>query len=331
MENATFLDINLKDLTDAEITRLATLTAYATNVIIKHQELSKIEYSRILQLWGQNPERDHKETWFVDEAHPEITLVTNKFEVGKENKQGLFARGELGWHQNGTLTLDPEDCVTIYCQQPTEKPCDTSFVNGVIAFNELPIDVKKQIENTLIILSSDARSFHKLKLNHLVKTKLKPRILCDERVYKIQEDGISISEQRDLLKLQSRVRTEDSVIIKEMMNRKEQFNDPKGVWNCVYKKLTHKHRLTGVNGLYFPFSNVIGFHDIPQDEWQELHTFLTNHYLKYRYIHRWDQGDLVLFDNTQGLHKREDIPLDRNGEPQPRELWRGAFWYNGIA
>ena len=33
-------------------------------------------------------------------------------------------------------------------------------------------------------------------------------------------------------------------------------------------------------------------------------------------------GDLIFFDNTQGLHKRDMIP-----DGETRELWRGAFWY----
>ena len=69
---------------------------------------------------------------------------------------------------------------------------------------------------------------------------------------------------------------------------------------------------------------------MPKDEWQELCAFLESHYLKHTYSHFWEEGDIVVFDQTQGLHRRDNIPVDENNIPQERELWRGAFWYDGI-
>ena len=115
-----------------------------------------------------------------------------------------------------------------------------------------------------------------------------------------------------------------------MLEKKKMYDEKGAFFNCVYKKITHRHRLTGIIGLYYPFTNVMGYHDIPEDEWTDLHEFLSSHYVKFSYSHEWKRGDVVLFDNTQGLHKRDNIPLGDNGLPQDRELWRGAFWYDGI-
>lgn len=330
MEVAHRITVNLKDLSDSQIQRIATLAAYHINLVIENQNLTKEEYSRILRLWGKNPKRD---VWFEDKQHHEIILVTNKVLPGETTRQGLFARGELEWHQNGALAVDPEDCVTLYCKEPAKDGCDTKFVNGVLAYETLPNDVKKQLENTMLILSSDARQFHKLNLEHFAKTKHKPKSLWGKGgPYKFQEGEVEQAEAAELFKfLHTGTRTKDSSIKKELIEYANNFTDPDGRWNCVYKKLVHAHRLTGIKGLYFPFANVIGFHDIPEDEWKDLHEFITSHYLSNVYSHYWKEGDIVLFDNTQGLHKRDPIPVNEDGSPQSRELWRGAFWYNGVS
>ena len=324
---AYFLNTNIKNLSDDEIRRISVLAAYETNVVIKGQDLSKKEFARILGLWGKNPKRN---IWFEDQDDHEIMYVTNKYMVGEENRQGLFAKGELEWHCNGILALDPEDCVALYCHQPTKDPCNTDFVNGVLAYQTLPKDVKDQIKDTFLILGYYEKNFQKLNMEYLVKTKVQPRLLSDLRVYKIEKDQVTSEEHKDLLAMTNRARSEDSSVIKEMLEIKEKFSDPKGLWNCVYKKIVHPHRLTGIEGFYFPLTGVIGFSNIPKDEWQELYDFLESHYLKSVYSHFWDKGDIVIFDQTQGLHRRDNIPLDENNIPQERELWRGAFWYDGI-
>jgi alpha-ketoglutarate-dependent taurine dioxygenase len=114
-----------------------------------------------------------------------------------------------------------------------------------------------------------------------------------------------------------------------MMRRKKEFSVEGARWKYAFKKLVHEHTVTAQKGLYFPFLNVAGFHDIPKEEWKELYDFLVEHYLKYQYSHDWKTGDLMLFDQTQALHKRQPFP-EENGEQQDRLLWRGAFYYDGI-
>lgn len=300
---------------EIKIDELSPLTlAHNTNLLIRDLDLNKKDYANILQQMGQNPDRDF---WFSDKEHSEIMYVTNK--KLKNGRQGLFARGELEWHCNGPCALDPEDAVALYCVEDTNA--NTSFTNGKIAYQELPYDVALKIKDTYLIISDGHRSFHKLDMEHLIKTKLKPRMLSDRSVYKVEHDEVTSEERQELLSMQSRNRGH-GVLLQDMYDRKEKYNDPEGKWNCVYKKLVHPHVLTAAQGLWFPFYNVVGYHNIPQDEWKDLHNFLTDHYLKYTYSHKWKKGDLIFFDNTQGLHKRDMIP-----DGETRELWRGAFWY----
>ena len=319
------LNIDLKSLSEDQLKYLTILTAYNTNILIRNQNLSKKEYASILRTFGKNQKRD---LWFEDKDNHELMYVTNKHMLGKEKKQGLFATGELDWHCNGPMSIDPEDCVTLYCKQPTQDPCNTEFVNGVIAYNTLPKDVKKQISNTKIFLSNDAPQFQRLKFDFYTKMKRKPRMIDSERVYKVH-DAINLEGAAELNRCQIRSRNQNSSIEKEVYKNKEKYSDG-GIWNYMVKKIVHPHRLTGVIGLYLPLLNVVGFDDIPEDEWYDLYFYLKGHYLKEVYSHEWKVGDLILFDNTQGLHKRQPFPLDKSGNEQKRELWRGAFWYDNI-
>jgi alpha-ketoglutarate-dependent taurine dioxygenase len=42
----------------------------------------------------------------------------------------------------------------------------------------------------------------------------------------------------------------------------------------------------------------------------------------YIYKHTWQEGDICLFDNIIGIHRRPDILKDK-----PRRLLRTATWY----
>jgi len=321
------LDIDLKKCTNEQIKNVAKLTAYHSNVLLRNQDLTKDDYARILALWG---DKTQHHAWYEDPDHHQIQYVTNRAMPELGGKRGIFPRGELEWHCNGTLALDPEDCVTLYCVIPTKDRCDTIFLNGVEAYKDLPEDVKSRIENSYCMITNDLRSFHRSDFPHLISRPEQPRILNSNRAYTISEDQVTPEEAKDLHAIQGRNRGEDSSIVKEMMRRKEEHNVEGARWKYVYKKLVHEHTVTGQKGLYFPFLNVAGFHDIPKEEWKELYDFLLEHYLKYEYSHDWKAGDLMLFDQTQALHKRQPFPVKEGGEQQDRLLWRGIFYYDGV-
>lgn len=97
-------------------------------------------------------------------------------------------------------------------------------------------------------------------------------------------------------------------------NRSEKFNHP----------LVYTSPLTGVEGLYFPYLQVRGFVDVPQDEAAELIKWLGEYTIqeKYIYHHHWEDGDIVLGDQWHGIHKRwKFINLET------RVLHRAALYY----
>jgi len=316
---------NINSLSDIQIKQISVLAAHRVNVIIRNQNLSKDDYARILRCFGVNPKRN---VWFEDKDHHEVMYVTNKKICGDAgDRPGVFSKGELNWHQNGTLTLDPEDCVVLYCKQPTKDPCNTHFTNGILAYENLPKDVKNLIADTELLLSAgNMPSFHKLKNPHFIKLHRKPKVLNNERVW----TDVPQEELRELWSIQDRSRNPGCSIELEMLDKVKRYNQDGARWNFVFKKLVHSHRLTGIKGLYFPFGSVVGFNNIPENEWQDLFNMLKSYVVDTSVEVDWQEGDLVLFDNTQGLHKRSTFPKDENGNDQARELWRGAFWYHDI-
>ena len=88
-----------------------------TGEAYKKGHITKDEYARILALWG---DKTQHHAWYEDPDHHQIQYVTNRAMPELGGKRGIFPRGELEWHCNGTLALDPEDCVTLYCVVPTK-------------------------------------------------------------------------------------------------------------------------------------------------------------------------------------------------------------------
>ena len=110
---------------------------------------------------------------------------------------------------------------------------------------------------------------------------------------------------------------------------KSKFGASRGIMNN--HKLVPDHPL-GVEGLFFSPYEVHGFslNGDPLDNFEEgaskaLFDELWNDYIcndRYIYNHRWQEGDICLFDNIIGIHRRPDILKDK-----PRKLLRTAKWY----
>jgi alpha-ketoglutarate-dependent taurine dioxygenase len=91
-----------------------------------------------------------------------------------------------------------------------------------------------------------------------------------------------------------------------------------------YHPLVYKSPLTGVEGLYFPYLQVRGFKDVPDEEAKELIKWLGEYTIqeKYVYHHEWEDGDIVLGDQWHGIHKRHKFV-----NLETRVLHRAALYY----
>jgi alpha-ketoglutarate-dependent taurine dioxygenase len=73
-------------------------------------------------------------------------------------------------------------------------------------------------------------------------------------------------------------------------------------WN---PNITHKN-VTGQTGMYFAPDQLKKFVELTQEESDKLKEILRAHILgdKYVYHHDWEDGDLIIADQWNGLHKR---------------------------
>jgi len=105
---------------------------------------------------------------------------------------------------------------------------------------------------------------------------------------------------------------------------KHKFGASRGIMNN--HKLVPDHPL-GVEGLFFSPYEIHTFlkDGEPYEHSKELFDELWNDYVcndRYVYQHTWKEGDICLFDNVIGIHRRPDILKDK-----PRKLLRTATWY----
>jgi taurine dioxygenase len=257
------------------------LTELTTEMILVFKN-QNLKEKKLVELCKQYGRFQLTNIWCNHPEYPEIFRVTNRIIDEKENKKGLFSGKNLDWHCNGHFSKDPEEVVALYCIAPGINSC-TSYIDGRAAFEALSDSDKQRALNSNITMCN------------IPKT-----TIMNQKVYDVND-----YEQDELNKIWSRTRD---------------GTDEKNDKQVKYKKvpLVRQHPISKVNGLYFPFLNVAKISD---DKNNEFFNFLVDHYLKFRYDHWWKANELVIADQTMGLHKRNEIKGDR-------ELHRLAFWYN---
>jgi taurine dioxygenase len=89
--------------------------------------------------------------------------------------------------------------------------------------------------------------------------------------------------------------------------------------NWVRHRLVRTHYGTGRKALYAVSGSSFGIEGMPEDEALSLLDELKDHALqdKYRYSHRYEVGDVVLWDDLATLHS-----ATLTDPMQPRTLWR---------
>ncbi|HEX2115630.1 MAG TPA: TauD/TfdA family dioxygenase [Alphaproteobacteria bacterium] len=125
-------------------------------------------------------------------------------------------------------------------------------------------------------------------------------------------------------------RIEDLVVLHHYGNRDDLNEDSrtaasrltggqKDKMNWVRHRLVRTHYGTGRKALYAVSGSSFGIEGMPDDEAVALLDELKHHALqeKYRYSHRYEVGDVVLWDDLATLHS-----ATLTDPAQPRTLWR---------
>ena len=221
-----------------------------------------------------------------------------------DRNQGLFGDYELDWHTNMTPVADAEEVIGLYAKTITYET-ETWFANSVPYFNQLP-EEKQNLLKELTVVLDPKRTLG------VIKKAWQPAF---KKIYG-QEVLDEINKNRN---------TREIVNCQNMEpENKSKFGASRGIMNN--HKFVPDHPI-GVEGLFFSPYEVHGFlkDGKPYEASEELFNELWNDYIcndRYIYQHTWQEGDICLFDNIIGIHRRPDILKDK-----PRKLLRTAKWY----
>ena len=284
--------LDISKATDNEIKKLVFMVASNITVVIKQAEIKPEDLIRIATLYGIV---NYVPLWCVHKEYSEIVRVTNQI-INDKGQAGLFSRGELNWHCNGMTAKEPEEVVLFYGKEMPRNGNQTIYSNGQKVWSLL------SSQEQLDLIGSK-----------LYRTNQKGnggRIFSDTVVH----NAWSKEEVQDLDKVSNRNKFN---LPYTQAGRKREFTN----------HLAFPHSISGKMGIYFPYLmssgiNVPGYSDQQnEDMFYKLVELFNDE--RVIYYHDWDDGDIILNDQTQGLHKRsgDDVLVKR-------EIWRIVFWYN---
>ena len=297
MVTPQYIGIPLEELNPDNIARMV---AHAGVVVIRDSGATPEEYAEWSLGLGYHLS---PEIWCTDKEHSDLFwTVTN--EMVDERNQGLFGDYELDWHTNMTPVADAEEVIGLYAKTITYET-ETWFASSIPYFNQLP-EKKQNLLRELTVVHDPKRTLG------LIKEAWQPKfgeIYGEEVLREIQKNR----ETREIF----------NALNMESEN-KHKFGASRGIMNN--HKLVPDHPL-GVEGLFFSPYEIHTFlkDGEPYEHSKELFNELWNDYVcndRYVYQHTWKEGDICLFDNVIGIHRRPDILKDK-----PRKLLRTATWY----
>ena len=297
MVTPTYLEIPLEDLNPDNIARMV---AHAGVVVIRDSGATPEEYAEWSLGLGYHLS---PEIWCTDKEHSDLFwTVTN--EMVDERNQGLFGDYELDWHTNMTPVADAEEVIGLYAKTITYET-ETWFASSIPYFNQLP-EKKQNLLRELTVVHDPKRTLG------LIKEAWQPKFgeIYGEEVLREIQKNRETREVFNALNMES--------------ENKHKFGASRGIMNN--HKLVPDHPL-GVEGLFFSPYEIHTFlkDGEPYEHSKELFDELWNDYVcndRYVYQHTWKEGDICLFDNVIGIHRRPDILKDK-----PRKLLRTATWY----
>ena len=294
----TYLGLSLSELDPDNV---AELIGKAGVVVIRDSGATPEEYAEWSLGLGYHLS---PEIWCTDKEHSNLFwTVTN--EMMDDRNQGLFGDYELDWHTNMTPVADAEEVIGLYAKTITYET-ETWFANSIPYFNQLPESEQERLRGLTVVLDP------KRELG-VYQATWQPAF---KKIYG-QEVLDEINKNRNTREVFNSINMEPE--------NKHKFAASRGIMNN--HRLVVNHPIKGVEGLFFSPYEVHGFlkDGEPYHGSDSLYWKLWNDYVcndRYIYKHTWQEGDICLFDNIIGIHRRPDILKDK-----PRKLLRTAKWY----
>ena len=246
------------------------------------------------------------DVWCTDKEHSNglFWRVTNKIVDG--TNRGLKSDHELDWHCNINPVLDAEEVVGLY-GKTISFDTQTWFCNSLPFWNTLDEDLKDRLR-TLKVRLDPKRQYGRIQESGWTPNwKNYPKKIMDD-IYKNRQTR-NIADATNM-------EPENSNL----------YNKSRGIIEDI--NFVPDHPVIGKNGFSFSPYEIHAFLEedgsVCKDS-EDLYWWFWEDWVQsetYTYKHDWNEGDIVLMDQTTTIHRRPRINME-----QPRELLRAAMWY----
>jgi len=259
-------DIDLKNCTQEDVNDIAKLIATNTCVVFRKQRLTIEDELRFLNMIkdpmpmvGQDD--PVFKDWVSDIEKDPTGVLCRVTAEKRDGAVGMAGWYEFDWHCNDPET--PSRCPIVYLHGLRGTAGSrTSWNNNILAYAELPDDIKNRLQNLHCIYGNISAPD------------------CPTHI------GVKYNTE----------------------------------WTPPLIHTT----ITGQTGMYFTPLQFGKFVELSQEESDEIKIFLHKHVLddQYIYHHDWQDGDVVISDQWNGVHKR--WPFDKMDS---RILHRSMAYY----
>jgi len=262
-------DVDLNNTTQEEVNEIAQLMLQHTTVVARGQSLTPLQELEFCQKFGRVQHFDPEVMnagFILEGTKGGVLRVTGGLD--EHGRPGMFGHvEELQWHCNRVSDPDRMPIVFLYADKDT-KGSTTSFLNNIASYNDLPNDIKEQIQDYHLDVGP-----------------------IQQMTSYYYDDGYEPVKLDD--------------------------------WK---PNLVHTNAL-GVKGLFFSWFQTHFIQELDKEKSRELIENLRKHceQKKYMYDHHWEDGDVVISDQWQSIHRRWAYEhMDK------RLMHRVAMDYNNI-
>ncbi len=234
------------DLTDTQFVEIKRLWLENKVAVFRDQNLEDDALVGFTKRFG--PLFVHVRSQFNDAAHPEIMLISNIKEDGRN--LGELGNGDLAWHSDQSYSARPVFSTLMYAIEIPEDGGGTWFCDTARAYERLPEGIKQRIAGLQ------------------------------------QNFSIEVT-----------VATQHVALTEEQRAQKPPVTHP----------LVRTHPELGRKSLYLSPAHSTGIADLSEGEGASLLAELEDwaERPEFTYCHDWRVGDVVMWDNTSTMHRRD--------------------------
>ena len=234
------------DLTDTQFVEIKRLWLENKVAVFRDQNLEDDALVGFTKRFG--PLFVHVRSQFNDAAHPEIMLISNIKEDGRN--LGELGNGDLAWHSDQSYSARPVFSTLMYAIEIPEDGGGTWFCDTARAYERLPEGIKQRIAG--------------LQQNFSIEVT-------------VATQHVALSEEQRALK------------------------------PPVTHPLVRTHPELGRKSLYLSPAHSTGIADLSEEEGASLLAELEDwaERPEFTYCHDWRVGDVVMWDNTSTMHRRD--------------------------